>query len=173
MVTTVFRIKQDGQYDFLRIAPEDYEEWKARMSPLEQSVRGVPLMSRWNGSWDFVVLHEDEHAEHPEGLGDFAEMNRLITATNEKSLSLLRPLLGDSAEVLDGMYEDRPIWFFNVTRRVDRQDIRKLDDAAVFRINPVGLDILCGPAFKEAVEKSGLKGLSFRKVAPDDEYSMV
>jgi hypothetical protein len=174
MVMTVFEVKQDGRYDFLRIAPHDYEDWKARMFPLEQAVRGTPLRSRWNDDWDFVVMEEDrEHAEHPEGLGDFAEMNRLLTATSEKGFELLKPLLGEAAEVLNGKFQGRSIWFFNVIRHVDRGDIGKLEDGAVFRINPSRLRMLCGPAFKQALESSGLKGLAFRKLDPDDQYGMV
>ena len=144
------------------------------MFPLEESIRGVPLKPRWNDQWDFVVMEEDrEYAQHPEGLGDFAEMNKLITATNERGLKLLRPLLGESAEVLQGQFEGRSIWFFNVTRRVDRRDLGDLEDGAVFRINPIGLNIYCGSAVKDAIEGSGLKGLTFRKVDPDDQAAMV
>jgi hypothetical protein len=173
MVSEVFRVKQDGRYDYLRIAPHDYEDWKARMTPLEQAVRGVPLRDKWDDGWDFVVLEEDDFAEHPEGVGDFAEMNRLIAATNERGFELLKHLLGEAAEVLTGTFEGRPVWFFNVTRRVERSSIGRLEEDAVFRINPVGLDILCGSAFKNAVEASGLKGLTFRKVDPDDPRGMV
>jgi hypothetical protein len=66
----------------------------------EEAVRGVPLSTHWNENWDFQVMDEDL-AEHPGGLGDFAEMNRLIAATNERGLKILRPLLAD-AEVLTG-----------------------------------------------------------------------
>ena len=65
------------------------------------------------------------------------------------------------------------MWLFNVIRRVDRKDLGRLESGAVFRINPVGLDILCGPDFREAVERSGLRGLSFTRVDPDDKFAMV
>jgi len=34
-------------------------------------------------------------------------------------------------------------------------------------------DILCGPDFKQAVEKCGLTGMIFTKVDPDDQFGMV
>ncbi len=174
MVKAVFQVRHDGRYDYLRIAPHDYDEWTEKILSSEESVRGASLRGRWNDAWDFVVMEEDwEYTDHPEGLGDFAEMNRLIAATNEKAFHVLRPLLGDAAEVLEGNFDGRPIWLFNVIRRVDRRDIDRLEDGAVFRVNPTRLRILCGPGFKEAVERSGLTGLEFRKVDPDDEFGMV
>jgi hypothetical protein len=56
MVSAVFRVKQDGRYDFLRVAPHHYEDWKARMTPLEQAVRGVPLRAKWDDGWDTIRL---------------------------------------------------------------------------------------------------------------------
>jgi hypothetical protein len=56
---------------------------------------------------------------------------------------------------------------------VDRQELSELEDEAVFRVNPTRVDVLCGPAFRDAIESSGLKGLWFRNVDPDDEYGMV
>lgn len=85
---------------------------------------------------------------------------------------MLKSLLHD-AEILTGHYDDRPITFFNVLRRVDRQDMFQLDSDAVFRVNPVGLHIVCFDGFKNAVERSGLKGLAFRKVDLEDRYGLV
>jgi hypothetical protein len=144
------------------------------MAPLHETVRGMSLKARWNDEWDFVVMEEDwEYAEHPEGLGDFSTMHQLLATTNEQSAELLRPLVGGATEVLPGRFDGHSIWFFNVIRFENRADIGKLEDDAVFRINPTRLDVLCGPAFKDAVEGSGLKGLHFRKVDPDDEFGMV
>jgi hypothetical protein len=36
-----------------------------------------------------------------------------------------------------------------------------------------GLDILCRPGFKEAVEASGLSGLKFREVRAEDRTPMI
>lgn len=144
------------------------------MHPFEQTVRGAGLRQRWNDDWNFVIMEEDrKYMAHPEGLGDFAEMNRLITATNVRAFELLRPLFGDAAEVLHGRFDGRPIWFFNVIRLVDRRDFESLEDSAVFRVNPTRFDILCGAAFKEAVENSGLKGLKFRSVDQTDPYGIA
>lgn len=162
---------QDERYDSLRIAESDYDDWIARI-PLQEIVRGLPLRQLWNNDWNFQILDEDNE-EHPAGLGDFAQMYKLITTTNERGFELLKPLLGGAAEILMGNYCSRPLWFFNVTRHVDRKDIKHLEDGDVFRITPVGLDILCGAAFKDAVEGSGLKGMKFRKVDRDDEFGMT
>jgi hypothetical protein len=56
---------------------------------------------------------------------------------------------------------------------VDRRDLGDLENGAVFRINPIGLNIYCGYAVKEAIEGSGLKGLTFQKIDPDDPSGMV
>lgn len=174
MIARVFEVKQDGRYDYLCVAPHDHEDWRQKMFPMEQSIRGASLKSRWNDDWDFVVMEEDwEHADHPEGLGDFAYMHRLIAATNKKAFDFLTPLLGDAAEVLKGNFKGRSIWLFNVIRHVDCGDIDKLEDCAAFRVNPTRLRIHCRPGFKEAVERSGLKGLAFREVDPDDEYGLI
>ena len=171
---TVFEVRPDPGYDFLRIAPHDWEEWHSQIIALEQAIRGIPLKSRWNEQWNFVVNEEEwEHAEHPKGLGDFAHLLTFIAATNEKAFELLSSLLGEAAEVLNGNFEGRSIWFFNVIRQVNRRDVAELEDGAVFRINPLRLRTLCGRAFKEVLESSGLKGLAFRKVDPNDRYGLV
>jgi hypothetical protein len=59
MVTTVYRAKQDGRYDLMCIAEHHYAEWTAKMYPLEQTLRGIPLKTRWNDRSDFVVMEED------------------------------------------------------------------------------------------------------------------
>ena len=104
----------------------------------------------------------DKSFDHPNGIGDLAEMNRLITA-REKGYEVLEPLLGDAAEILKGTYKGSELWLFNITRQVTKAQISALEDGAIFRVNPAGVSILCGPAFKDTVERSGLTGLSFRK----------
>ena len=171
MVMPIYRVRQDQNYEYLWVADKDRTAWE-NMMPCHLSARGVPLKSMWNDDWELAVLENEDDIAHPGGVGDFADMNKLI-ATNERGLKFLRPLLGDSAEELTATFQGRDVWLFNVIRRVDRKDLGKLETGAVFRINPVGLDILCGPDFKQAVEKSGLTGMIFTKVDPDDQFGMV
>ena len=44
----------------------------AFVEPVNLSARGVPLKSIWNEDWELTVL-DDEHDDHPGGVGDFAE----------------------------------------------------------------------------------------------------
>jgi hypothetical protein len=164
----------DQRFAYMRPAPRDYDAWKARMMDgmlFENSARGVSLQSRWNENWEFVVDEEDLD-EHPGGLGDFADMNKLI-ATRERGFRFLKPLLGEAAEILKGRFAGQDLWLFNVVRHVDRNMLDGLEAGAVFRVKPVGLDILCRSGFKEAVEASGLGGLKFREVRPDDRTPMI
>ena len=175
MVKRLFRVVQDQRYDYLKPSEKDWESWRAKMTEgmdYDKSARGVPLASRWNEDWEFEVLDFDT-VEHPGGLGDFADLNKLIAATNERAFDFLKPLLGEAAEVLKGRYAGGDLWLFNVIRHVDRGDIETLPEGAVFRVKPIGLDIICDAAFKEAVESSGFKGLKFREVDPNAKVPMV
>jgi hypothetical protein len=167
----IYRVRQDQHYAYLRVADDDLAAWE-KMMPSQLSARGAPLKSLWNQDWELTELDDEDDIDHPGGVGDFADMNKLI-ATNERGLKFFRPLLGDSAEELMATFQGRDIWLFNIIRRVDRKDLAHLEPGAVFRINPVGLDILCGPDFKRAVERSGLTGLTFSRVDPNDEFGMV
>jgi hypothetical protein len=170
----VFRVMPDQRFAYMRPSPRDYQAWKAKMMDgmlFEQSARGVPLQSRWNESWEFIVDEEDLD-QHPGGLGDFADMNKLI-ATRERGFRLLKPLLGEAAEILKGRFAGQDLWLFNVVRHVGRDALERLEQGAVFRVEPVGLDILCASGFKEAVEASGLTGLRFREVRPEDRTPMI
>jgi hypothetical protein len=167
----IYRVRQDQHYAYLRVADDDLVAWE-RMLPSHLSARGAPLKSLWNEDWELTELDDEDDIDHPGGVGDFADMNKLNVA-NERGVKFLRPLLGDSAEELRATFRGRGVWLINIIRHVDRKDLARLAPGAVFRINPVGLDILCGPDFKQAVERSGLTGLTFSKVDPDDEFGMV
>jgi hypothetical protein len=170
-VIPIYRVRQDQHYAYLWVAEDDRAAFE-EMMPIHLSARGVPLKSIWNEDWELTVIEDEDDIDHLGGVGDFADMNKLI-ATNAKGRKLLRPLLGEAAEELRATFQGRDVWLFNVIRRVDRKDLGQLETGAVFRINPVGLDILCGPDFKQAIERSGLSGLTFTRVDPDDQYGMV
>ena len=161
----VYSIYPADAYAVLKPSAKDSADYLARMNDgmqFWQAGRGVPLRSRWNDEWEFVI---DKSFDHSKGTGDLAEMNRLITA-REKGYELLKPLIGDAAEILKGSYEGSELWLFNITRQVTKAQIGALEDGAIFRVSPTGLSILCGAAFKDAVERSGLTGLTFEKAKP-------
>lgn len=172
-MVTVFNVLPDNGYAVLTPADKDAAEFKAKMTegglPFYMTARGIPLEHRWNDDWEFV---ENNDFARPKGLGDLAEMNKLI-ATRERGFEVLAPLIGDSAEVLRGKYGGEALWLFNVNRRVEKSDIDSLDDGAIFRVNPHGMYVLCGPAFKSAVERSGLTGLKFREILPTDKVPLI
>jgi hypothetical protein len=168
-VLDVYSILPADGFAVLKPSAKDSADYLARMNDgmqFWQAGRGVPLMSRWNDKWEFVI---DKSFEHPNGIGDLAEMNRLISA-RENGYRLLRPLFGDAAEILKGTFKGAPLWLFNVTRQAAKAQIADLDDAAIFRVNPAGVSILCGPAFKAAVEATGLTGLQFK---PADAIALI
>jgi hypothetical protein len=161
-VVAVYSIVPTNGYAVLKPSAKDSADYLARMNDgmeFWQAGRGVPLRSRWNDEWEFVI---DKSFDHSKGIGDLAEMNTLITA-REKGYELLKPLIGDAAEILKGSYKGSELWLFNITRQVAKAQITALEDGAIFRVNPAGVSILCGSAFKDAVERSGLTGLTFRK----------
>jgi hypothetical protein len=161
-VLDVYSILPADGFAVLKPSAKDSADYLARMNDgmqFWQAGRGVSLLSRWNDKWEFVI---DQSFEHPNGMGDLAEMNRLI-AVREDGYRLLKPLFGDAAEVLEGTFKRSTLWLFNVTRQVKKTQIPDLEDAAIFRVNPTGVSILCGPAFKNAVESTGLTGLQFKK----------
>lgn len=173
-MVTIFRVTQNEDYAYLAPSPYVMEEFRRRMSDgiwFDQSARGIRLQSRWNADWEFVI-DQERIDDHPLGLGDFADMNKLIAA-NEAGYRVLKPLVGTAAEILTGRCNGRTIWFFNIIRHVHPARIPSLDDGDIFRVKPTGLDILCGPKFKEEAEASGLKGLWFRQVDPDDTVPMI
>jgi hypothetical protein len=164
-MVVLYQIYAADGYAVLKPSANDSADYLARMNDgmsFWQAGRGVPLRSRWNDDWEFVI---DRSFRHPKGIGDLAEMNRLITARDE-GYTILKPLVGDAAEVLQGTYKGSRLWLFNITRQVAKEQIGDLGDGAIFRVNPAGLSIVCGQAFKDAVEKHGLTGLSFEKVGP-------
>ena len=161
MVVVYDIVPADG-YAVLKPSAKDSRDYLERMSDgieFWQAARGVSLRSRWSDKWEFVI---DKSFDHSKGVGDFAEMNRLI-AVREKGYEVLKPLVGDAAEILDATYQGTQLWLFNIVRQVTRAEVGTLEDGAVFRVNPAGVSILCGPAFKDAVERSGLTGLRFRE----------
>jgi hypothetical protein len=160
-VVVVYSVLPDDGYAVLKPSAQDSADYLARMNDgmqFWQAGRGIPLRSRWNDEWEFVI---DQSFHHPNGIGDLAEMNRLITA-REKGYEILKPLIGDAAEILKGTYKGSELWLFNITRQVTKAQIGNLEDDAIFRVSPTGLSILCGPPFKDAVERSGLTGLKFK-----------
>ena len=168
----MFRIRPQKGYALLTPAEKDVAEFQAKMSDgihLYETGTGISLSSRWNDAWEFV---ENKDFASKYGVGDFAEMNKLL-ATHAKGYEFLKPLVGDAAEILRGKFNGKDLWLFNITRHVDRNKVVELDDMAIFRVNPVGLDILCGPAFKEAFERGGFTGLEFREVLETDNVQMV
>lgn len=93
MAATVFRVMQDIDYCFMRISKDDYKEWTSKMS-FEQSRRGALLKSLWSENWTFIPMIEEGRVEQPKfGVGDLAEMNRLLSATNETAFDMLASLL--------------------------------------------------------------------------------
>jgi len=165
----VYSIYPANGYAVLKPSANDSADYLARMNDgmrFWQAGRGIPLRSRWNDEWEFVI---DTSFRHPNGVGDLAEMNRLITA-RAKGYEVLRPLIGDAAEILKGRYRGAELWLFNITRQVTKAQIGTLDEGAIFRVNPAGLSILCGPVFKDAVERSGLTGLTFKEA---DEIALI
>jgi hypothetical protein len=156
-------------YAVLKPSRRDTQDYLAKMNDgikFWQAGRGIPLKSRWNDQWDFVI---DKSFDHSKGLGDLSEMNRLIAART-KGYEFLKPLIGDAAEILKGTYAGEEIWLFNITRKVRKEQINELEDDAIFRVVPSGVSILCGPGFKEAIDQAGLTGLWFR---PADSVSFV
>jgi len=161
-VVVVFDIVPADGYAVLKPSVKDSTDYLAKMNDgmeFWQAGRGVSLESRWNDQWEFVI---DKSFDHSRGIGDLAEMNRLIAAQHE-AFEILAPLVGDAAEILKGRYNGVDLCLFNITRKVAKADIAALEDTAIFRVNPAGVSILCGPGFKDAVERNGLTSLRFRE----------
>jgi hypothetical protein len=80
-------------YAVLKPSAEDSAEYLACMNggmQFWQAGRGIPLRSRWNDEWEFVI---DTSFRHPKGIGDLGEMNRLI-AVRARGYEVLKPLIG-------------------------------------------------------------------------------
>jgi hypothetical protein len=176
-MVVLYRIQQDAEYKSLDIASSDEEDYYAHLShdgiDFEQATRGHRLGKLWNPSWRFV-FYEESRGARKKGAGDIALMSgRLIGALNASVAAVLRELLGNCAEELHAHLDASEISLFNVTRKVDRVDLWKLESDAVFRINPTCLDVLCGEGFKEKFVRHNFVGLKLRAVDPDGAVPMV
>ncbi len=173
----LYRVKQDRAYHSLDIAAQNEDSFYAKLTTagldFEQTRRLRPLADLWDKTWQFVPYLEDPDP-HPGGLGELAIFgSRMIGAMTPAARALLQGLLGDVAEVLPATNGNGEMWLFNIVRVVDRDAVETLEESAVFRLNPIRHDVLCGPGFKSSVEASGLRGLAFREVRPNDDVPMI
>jgi hypothetical protein len=174
----LYRVMQDPAYNSLTIAKQLERAFYGRLSSAgfdsEQATRGRRLADLWDETWKFTPYLEDTEP-HPSGLGELAMLGgRLIGATTSVAKLRLQELLGGAAEVLPARSDrNTDLWVFNVMKAVDRDAVETLDESAVFRVNPVKSDVLCGLGFKSSIEASRLRGLHFREVGPRDRVRII
>ena len=102
-------------------------------------------------------------------LAEFALLGaRLITATTLPAKDLLQSFLGDAETLVARNEHGDLMWFSNVIRAIDREMAYSQDENAVFRVNPIRNSVYCSTGFKMAIDRSNMRGLRFREVAPED-----